>query len=208
MSASAGAVGRGVLGNEGRDAVNTSAEITQLLQRSNEGDVGARERVLELLYQELHRIARRHGKSSETLRPTALINEAYLKLFGHTTHFQNRENLLAYAALAMRQIVLNKIEKAGALKRGGDAVKLTLQEWDQATSAEHDYVALNQVLEQLEAVHPRHAKMLALRFFAGFENKEIADLLEVSEATVYKDLRFAKAWVNRKLTTAKSPDRT
>lgn len=180
-----------------------NSDITQLLHQSNEGDFQARERVLEMLYKELHKIARRHGKHSETLRPTVLINEAYLKLFGNEKNFQNRENLLAYAALAMRQIVLNKIEKAGAQKRGGDAIKLTLQEWDKATSVDNDYVALNQVLEQLEEVHPRHAKMLALRFFAGFENKEIASVLEVSEATVYKDLRFAKAWVSRKLSAAK-----
>ena len=179
--------------------MNQTAQITQLLKQSNEGDQSARERVLEILYKELHKIAKRYGGRGATLQPTALINEAYLKLFGGDTNFENRDMLLAYAALAMRQVVLNNAEKANARKRGGDQVKVTLQEWDSSAAMEVDYVALNQVLEQLDQAHPRHAQMLALRFFAGFENKEIAEILHVSEATVYKDLRFAKAWVNKKL---------
>ena len=181
-------------------------EITQLLKRGNQGDTGARERVLELLYEELHRIANRHAwKVGETMRPTVLVNEAYVKLFKDHSHFENRENLLACAALAMRQLILNNAEKARASKRGGWQVNRTLEDWDGSSAFETDVVALNQVLEMLDHVHPRHARMLGLCYFAGFKNKEIARILDVSESTVVKDLRFAKAWVRKKLAETGSP---
>ena len=83
--------------------MDTSAEITMLLNKSNDGDEQARDRVLALLYEELHRIAKRY-KGRETMRPTVLVNEAYLKLFGNDAQFENRDMLFAYAALAMRQM--------------------------------------------------------------------------------------------------------
>ena len=179
--------------------MDTSAEITMLLNKSNDGDEQARDRVLALLYEELHRIAKRY-KGRETMRPTVLVNEAYLKLFGNDAQFENRDMLFAYAALAMRQIVINSAQKAKAQKRGGDeVVKLTLQDWDHASDMEIDYVALDDVLSQLEKVHPRHARIICLHYFAGFKILEIADVLSVSEATVNKDLRFAKAWIKKKL---------
>ena len=175
-------------------------EITVLLERSNRGDVQAREHLLERIYEELRAIANRHAwKVGETLRPTALINEAFVKLFKGQHQFQNRENLFACAALAMRQLILNNAEKANARKRGGGGAKLTLQDWDGANDLELDVVALNQALESLEQVHPRHAQTLGLCYFAGFKLVEIAGILDVSESTVTKDLRFAKAWVRKKL---------
>jgi len=181
--------------------VGDHKELTVLLKRSNDGDDGARDQVLEMVYNDLHRIAKRHSyKAGETMRPTALVNEAYLKIFSGQTHIENRNNLFALAALAMRQVILNNAEKANTKKRGGDQVKVTLQDWDQSSDAfETDYVALNQALEDLEKVEPRYAQILGLCYFAGFKNKEIADVLEVSESTVYKDLRLAKAWLKRKL---------
>lgn len=180
--------------------MDKAEEITILLKRSNKGDVGARDRVLELLYEELRRIASRHAwKVGETMRPTALVNEAFVKLFKNDASFENRDNLLACAALAMRQLILNNAEKARSKKRGGGQVNLTLEDWDGSNGLETDAVALNQVLEQLEKAHPRHAKLLGLCYFAGFKNREIAEILDVSESTVTKDLRFAKAWVKKKL---------
>jgi len=175
-------------------------ELAVLLNRSNEGDSGAREQVLELVYKDLHRMAKRHAyKAGETMRPTALVNEAYLKMFSGQGRIQNRNNLFALAALAMRQVILNNAEKVNTKKRGGDQMKLTLQEWDQPAGIETDYEALNEALDELEKVEPRYAQILGLCYFAGFKNKEIADVLEVSESTVYKDLRLAKAWLKRKL---------
>jgi len=180
--------------------VEKSEEITQLLKRSNDGDEAARERVMDLVYKEMHRIAKRHAwRAGETMRPTVLVNEAYVKLFKNQGSFENRENLLACAALAMRQLILNSAEKAGAAKRGGGELNFTLEEWDGSAPLQSDAVALNQVLEQLEQIHPRHARMLGLCYFAGFKNQEIADILQVSESTVVKDLRFAKVWIRKQL---------
>ena len=187
--------------------MDPTEDITTLLKRSNEGDAQARADVLERIYGELRRIANRHAwKVGETLRPTALINEAYLKLFKTDTQFQNRENLFAYAALAMRQVILNNAEKARAQKRGGDRTVFSLEDADGAAPFKTDVVVLNEILENLEQVHPRHARMLGLCYFAGFKTKEIARILEVSESTVTKDLRFAKAWVRKKLSAASRAD--
>ena len=181
-------------------------EITVLLERSNRGDEDARGRVLEMLYDELHRIANRHAwKVGETLRPTVLINEAYIKLFKNKAQFANRENLFAYAALAMRQVILNTAEKNQAKKRGDGQMGLTLEDWDGASPMQTDCVALNEVLEQLERVHPRHARILGLCYFAGFKTREIAEALDLSESTVTKDLRFAKAWIRKKLEALGEP---
>ncbi len=183
--------------------MDRAEEITLLLERGNQGDAGARERVLELLYDELHRMANRHAwKGGETLRPTALINEAFIKLFKNNKRFENRENLFACAALAMRQLILNNAEKARAQKRGGGQAQLTLQEWDGPTDLNTNVVALNEALEKLERVHPRHAQILGLCYFAGFKTREIASFLELSESTVTKDLRFAKVWVRKKMQDA------
>ena len=180
--------------------MENSEEITQLLGRSNEGDAEARDRVISLIYQELHRIAKRHAwQAGETLRPTVLVNEAYMKLFKNQAHFENRDNLFACAALAMRQLIINKAKQSAAAKRGGGEAHFTLEDGDGSAAIESEAVVLNQVLEQLEQVHPRHSKMLGLCYFAGFKNGEIASILEVSESTVVKDLRFAKVWIRKKL---------
>jgi len=181
-----------------------SGDITQLLRRSNDGDAEARNSIISLIYNELHRIAGRHKwKVGETLRPTVLVNEAYVKLFKNQGQFQNRENLFACAALAMRQLILNHAEKANAAKRGGGELVFTLEDWDGSSEAETDALELNQILEELERVHPRHGRMVCLKYFAGFKVQEIAEILEVSTSTVEKDLRFAKAWVRKKLSKPK-----
>ena len=179
--------------------------MTQLLKLSHEGDQVAHEQVLQFLYDELHQMARRQvGLRGETLRPTALVNEVYIKLFKGRPLFEDCEKLLAYAAVAMRQVIVNYAQREKAQKRGGDRVQVTLNECDGTADSDLDFVALNQALEQLEKIHPRHARILGLYFFAGFKNSEIAHILEVSEATVYKDLRFAKAWVLKKLSRESS----
>lgn len=178
----------------------TSSELTQLIKRSNQGDENAREEVVEVIYRELHRLARsRAYGEGETMRPTALVNEAFLKLFDRETQFEDRNQLLAHAALAMRQIVLNKAVKDKAQKRGGKEPKLSLEEWDGATSLDADYLALNEALAELERTRPRYAQILTLAFFAGFKNREIAEVLEVNERTIYRDLLLAKAWLKKRI---------
>ncbi|CAM2064347.1 Sigma-70 family RNA polymerase sigma factor [Sulfidibacter corallicola] len=174
--------------------------ITQLLAQSNQGDSEARGRVLELLYDELHRLARAQvRRRNHTLSPTALVNEAYMKLFGGNHQYVDRRNLLGYAAVAMRQIILNYAEAANAKKRGGEVLKVTFQDWSDVPPMETDFAALNEALEQLEAIHPHLAKVLGLSYFVGFKKSEIAELLGISETKIYKDLKIAKSWIYRKL---------
>jgi len=179
--------------------MNRKRELTVLLDQFHE-DENARDRLLALIYQELHKMAKRYAyRAGETLRPTALVNEAFIKVFGKDSQFENRHKMFAHAALAMRQIVLNKAEAMKAGKRGGDAVRLSLQDWDGQPDLETDYEALNDVLTELEKIQPRYAQILGLCYFAGFKNKEIADIMGLSGTTVYADLRLAKAWLRKKL---------
>lgn len=174
--------------------------LTVLIQRGNQGDEAARDRAVTIIYEELHRMAKRRAVGEgETIRPTALVNEAFLKLFAGETRFQNRRHLLAHAALAMRQLVLNKAAKERAQKRGGEMKNLTLQDWDGAKPLESSYLALNRALEELERIQPRPAQVLMLSYFGGFKNREIAEFLELTERSVYRDLVLAKSWLKLKL---------
>ena len=176
--------------------------ITLLLERSESGDQKAHDELYGIVYAELYRMTKRHKwQGGETMRPTALVNEAYLKLMGSKANFQNRGKLFAHAALAMRQLILNAAEKKRALKRGGDQVMLTLQEWDQADDVDVDVYALNECLVQLEEVNPRFAQIINLHYFVGLKNREIAQVLSLAESTVYQDLKLAKAWLRRKMQT-------
>lgn len=175
-------------------------QLTLLIQRGNNGDELARERAVAIIYQELHRMAKRHARGEgETMRPTALVNEAFLKIFGGKTHFENRQHLMAHAALAMRQLVLNRAEKARAQKRGGNQANITLQDWDGSRDLELSYLELDQALEELERIQPRPAQILILSYFGGFKNREIAEFLDLNERTVYRDLLLAKSWLKMKL---------
>ena len=177
-------------------------ELTKLIQRGNEGDTAARDALVGLIYDELHRLAKSRARGEgETMRPTALVNEVFLKLFGAETQFANRNHLMAHAALAMRQLVLRKAEKAKAKKRGGSRHNLTLQDVDGSEALEANYLELNQALEDLERIQPRPAQILTLAYFGGFNNSEIAEFLDLTERTVYRDLRLAKSWLKMKLTS-------
>jgi len=175
-------------------------ELTVLIKRSCEGDEAARDQAVSMIYDELHRMARRRAwGEGETLRPTALVNEAFLKIFGKDVSYQNRNHLLAHAALAMRQVVLRKAERAKAQKRGGQDRDITLAEWDGSQSITSSYIELSQALEELERIQPRPAQILTLSYFAGFTNREIAEFLDLTERTVYRDLLLAKSWLKLKL---------
>lgn len=166
----------------------------------NQGSDDGHNALFQALYQELHRLARIHGRNSgETLRPTALLNEAYLKIMGSHTVFENQQKFFAYVALAMRQIVINSAEKARAKKRGGDAQKQPYQEGDALTTAGAKFSNLYEALKQLEEIKPRLAQVISLHYFAGFKNKMIAEILGVSESTINRELSLAKKWLRLQL---------
>ena len=181
-------------------------DVTRLLQSANAGDRAALDRVLPLLYEDLRRLARRqlareHG--SRTIQPTALVHEAYLKLAGSAPQAQNRAHLLAIAAHAMRQVLVDHARERRAAKRGPDWVSTTLTDGVSTTTLDPEgLLALDDALERLE---PRQRQVVECRFFAGLGDEEIAEALGVTTRTVRRDWVKARAWLNRWLGEAPAP---
>jgi len=181
-------------------------DVTRLLQSANAGDRAALDRVLPLLYEDLRRLARRqlareHG--SRTIQPTALVHEAYLKLAGSAPQAQNRAHLLAIAAHAMRQVLVDHARERHAAKRGPDWVSTTLTDGVSTTTLDPEgLLALDDALERLE---PRQRQVVECRFFAGLGDDEIAEALGVTTRTVRRDWVKARAWLNRWLGEAPAP---
>lgn len=182
-------------------------EVTRLLRRFSAGDELAAEALIPLIYAELHDIAERqmrHERGDHTLQPTALVNEAFLRLAGnHDADWKNRQHFLSLAAQAMRRILVDHARRRNAQKRGGRQDKLELNDALRLSSDdEHDAMdleSLDESLEQLAALDPRQAKVVELRFFGGLSVEETAEVLEISTATVKRDWAFARAWLKRAL---------
>jgi RNA polymerase sigma factor (TIGR02999 family) len=180
-------------------------EVTTLLQAWQGGDDAALERLLPLLYGQLHAIARRHlqaERPDHTLQPTALVHEAYLRLVGLDAPFEHRVHFLAVAARTMRNVLVDHARARLRQKRGGGAVQVTLQEGMAAAAAEPvvELIALDDALTRLAEVHERKAKVVELHYFGGLTHLEVAAALDVSPGTVDRDLRMARAWLSRELT--------
>lgn len=174
--------------------------ITRLLDRWRRGDSEAFEELLPLVYEELRRVAARQRRGGETLRPTALVHEAYMRLRAHAGHYENRVHFFAAAATTMRRLLVDRARAAGRLKRGGGAVQVALdEELIAARDASSEVLALDRALERLASLDPRKARIVELRFFGGLSYDEIAELVESSPATVGRDLRFARAWLKSEL---------
>lgn len=143
----------------------------------------------------------RSERAAHTLRPTALVNEAYLRLSGHRGGWESREEFLAAAASAMRRILVDHARRRDAVKRGDGArrVPLTVSSVPVSAPLEIDILALNQALNALAAEDERSAKVVELRFFGGLTTEEAARVMEVSPASVKRDWAFAKAWLLRRL---------
>lgn len=145
--------------------------------------------------------ARRRHASGETLQPTAIVHEAYLRLAGNASlRLQDRTHFFAVAARAMRQIVIDDARRKDSLKRGGGAIRVTLDEGIEGQPAEQvDLVALDAALEKLGQADASQAQLVEMRFFAGLTLEEIADLTKVSLATTKRRWRLARAWLFREL---------
>jgi len=177
-------------------------EITNLLLQWRAGDAGALDKLTPLVYEELRRQARHYmaaERSGHTLQTTALVNEAYLRLFGHKKiHWQNRDHFFAVAAQAMRRILVDHARTRNAAKRGGGAPKESLE--DVALVAQKkaaELVALDDALRDLAAVDPRKAQVVELRYFGGLSVDKTARLMRVSPVTVMREWSSAKAWLLR-----------
>ena len=173
---------------------------TQLLIDLGRGDAGALEEMLPLVYQELRRLARLYvsrERRGHTLQPTALVHEVYFRLIDQRrVDWKNRAQFLGLAAGMMRRILLNHARGRAAAKRGGEARRVSLSMAVEAF--EHpgvDVIALNRALERLAAIDPRKSRVVELKFFGGLTTEEIAQVLEVSPATVEREWSFARAWL-------------
>ena len=184
-------------------------EITRLLQAWGEGEQSALERLIPLVYQELHRLARHYmagERSGHTLQTTALLNEAYLRLVDSPKlGWQNRAHFFAVSAQVMRRILVDWARSRQALKRGGEARPLELEEALVVADAPGpDLVALDDALKALAALDARKCEVVELRFFGGLSVEETAEVLKVSSETVLRDWKFAKSWLRRELSKEKS----
>jgi RNA polymerase sigma factor (TIGR02999 family) len=185
-------------------AQNNGGDVTALLLAWGAGDQAALDRLLPVLHAELKRIARRYmqrERQSHTLQPTALVNEAFLRLVDvHGVQWHDRAHFFAISAQMMRRILVNYALARGTGKRGGEARQVSLDE-ALIVSPERDsqVVALDGALEELAKLDPRKARIVELRFFGGLTGEEAAAVLKVSPQTVARDWHLAKSWLAREL---------
>ena len=179
-------------------------DITALLLDWNEGDDQALEKLTPLVYAELRRIAGRYmgaERTGHTLQASALVNEAFLKLVDvRRIHWQNRAHFFAMSAQLMRRILVDFARRKHYQKRGGSAIRVTLDEkLAVSNDRTNDLVALDDALQALAAANPRVSQVVELRYFGGLTEAETAEALHISTDTVLRDWKFAKAWLHREL---------
>jgi RNA polymerase sigma factor (TIGR02999 family) len=183
-------------------------EITQLLHAWTEGSPEALEKLIPVVYDELHRLAQRYmarERPDHTLQASALVNEAYIRLADvKRMSWQNRAQFFGVSAQLMRHILVDFARRHRSSKRGGGAEVVSLEE-ALVVSKERgaDLVALDEALKALTAIDPRRSRVVELRFFGGLSVKETAVVLQLSPETVMHDWKLAKAWLTRELSGAK-----
>ncbi len=189
-----------------------ATDLTGLLRAWSAGDAHAADSLIPLVYQELRHQAARYlsrERANHTLRPTALVNEAYLKLAQQRrVVWQDRTQFFALAATVMRRLLVDHARQHGAVKRGAMACAISLEDGESvAVSAapDLDVIALNDALDELATVDSLRARMIELRFFAGLTTDETAEALGVSPATVTRGWRLARAWLHHRLTHGAAP---
>lgn len=184
--------------------IPSSLDITGLLVRWSDGDLSALDHLVPLVEKELHRLAHaymRRENPDHTLQTTALVNEAYLKLVDQKkTRWQNRAHFFGIAATIMRRILLNYARDQKRQKRTGSAIQVSLSEVAiVSVSKAENLITLDRSLEKLAKLNLRKAKVVELRHFGGLSVEETAEVLGISEITVERDWRFAKAWLLREM---------
>ncbi len=174
--------------------------VTQLLINLGKGDESALNQILPQIYDELHRLAAyymNHERRDHTLQPTALLHEAYLRLIDQRrVDWKNRAQFLGLAAGMMRRILVNHARERAAARRGGGAAKITLTlEPSIFEMPELTVLALDEALEKLTLMDERKTRIIELKFFTGLTTKEIAEILNISSATVEREWKFSRAWL-------------
>jgi RNA polymerase sigma-70 factor, ECF subfamily len=183
--------------------VTENGQITQLLNAMKHGDAKAADRLLPLIYGELHRLAKsymRRERPEHTLQATALINEAYLRLVQHGADWHNREHFIGAAAQVMRRVLVDYARSHRAQCRAGNLKKVELNE-ELAISPERldEVTALDEALKRLAEENPRQAQVVELRYFGGLSVEEIAAHLGIAPRSVKRDWSLAKIWLFKEL---------
>jgi RNA polymerase sigma-70 factor, ECF subfamily len=184
---------------------SSSDQVTKLLHDWKSGDTEALERLAPLVYEELHRLADgylRNERAAQTLQPTALVHDLYLRLVGgELPDWSSRGQFFGIAAHRMRQILVEHARQRHASKRGGGAERVTFDEMVCfAPQRSSDVIALDEALNNLATFDERKCKVIDLRYFAGLTIEEVAEALEISVATVGREQRLAEAWLKRYMT--------
>lgn len=181
--------------------------VTQLLVDWSQGDQQALDKLMPLVYEELRRLARsymRREKPGHTLQTTGLVHEAYIRLVDQKVNWQSRAHFYGIAAQMMRRILVDHANTQQRAKRGGGAIRLSLDQYELVANVpEMDVVALDEVLGRLEKVDPQRGRIVELRFFAGLSNEEASHVLGISTATVQRQWAGARAWLFHELSRGK-----
>jgi RNA polymerase sigma factor (TIGR02999 family) len=183
--------------------------VTRMLRAASEGDSKASADLLPLVYDELRRLARSQMAKTppgNTLQPTALVHEAYMRLVGSDEPgWDNRGHFFAAAAKAMRQILVEQARRKGSQKRGGGRKRVDVDDVEPVIDPPSaDMLALHEALEQLEQVDPRQGEIVMLRYFAGLTTEEAAAALGISTRTVEREWRFARSYLSSQLADLRS----
>jgi len=183
-------------------------EISELLVAWSDGDESALERLMPLVYDELHRLAHRYmrgERAGHALQTTALVNEAYMRLVNwRDVRWQNRAHFFGVSAQMMRRILVDFARDKQWAKRGGDMLQVSLSDVTFTTPHRPDLIALDDALTSLARLDPRKAKVVEMRFFGGLSVEEVAEVLKVSDQTVMRDWKLAKVWLLRELDQKRS----
>ena len=180
------------------------SEVTQLLRAWADGDSDALDKLIPLVYQELHRLAARYMRKERpdhTLQTSALVNEAYLKLVDQKrVQWQNRAHFFGVAAQLMRRILVDHARVRASLKRGAATTKLSLDDVRViAIDDAHEFLVLDNALKSLSEVDARKSRIVEMKIFGGLNMKEIAEIEKVSSDTIEREWRKAKVWLYREM---------
>src|SRR4030095_9460888 len=179
------------------------SDVTQLLNAIDAGDPKAAEDLLPLVYKELRHLANARmaqEPSGQTLQPTALVHEAWIRLIGENHDWQNRRHLFMAAAQAMRRILIERARQKRRVRHGGGLVRVDLNDIDVAAESQSETVLfIHEALDRLAEKDPEVAELIKLRYFAGIPNQQAAEMLGMSERTARRTWAYARAWLTREI---------
>lgn len=183
-------------------------DVTMILNAAAKGDDHSAEALLPLVYEELRSLARSQmamESASHTLQPTALVHEAWLRMVKDSDRtWQNRAYFFVAAAQSMRRILVEHARRKSRLKRGGDQVRLNLDDLELSDSAQQADVILlvDDALEQLERLYPQRAQVVTLKYYGGMTNREVSETMGISEAKVERHWTFSRVWLHDRISTS------